>query len=41
MIFRVVLRKNGRILPNLFINYASAKRMIEVNYLNAYIIVED
>lgn len=41
MVYRVVLCKNGKVLPNLFINYESAKRFIKVNFLNAFILLED
>lgn len=41
MIYRVVLRKNNKVLPNRFINLKSAVAFITTNFLEAFITVEE
>ena len=40
MIYKVVLRKNHKILPNEFINLKCTVAFITGNFLNAYIIIK-
>lgn len=41
MYYRVVLYKNNKMLPNLFINYESADNFIFTNHLHAYITIKE
>ena len=41
MTYKVVLKKNHKVLPNCFIDLKSAVAFIATNFLEAFIIVEE